>query len=73
MLITILIYLVLQAAIVLMPRVCARSAWLLGYSAPFTVVWGNLLTLRGWDEGVPYDQLFPSGEIQLKQSSEASH
>jgi hypothetical protein len=37
------------------------SAWLLGYtSTPFTVIWGNPITTKGWDEGVPYDRLFPS-------------
>jgi hypothetical protein len=36
------------------------TAWLLGYTAtPFTVVWGNPITIQGWDEGVPYDRLFP--------------
>lgn len=35
-------------------------AWLTGYSTtPFTVVWGNIVTLQGWDEGVPYHALFP--------------
>jgi hypothetical protein len=34
-------------------------AWVLGCTAtPFTVIWGNPVTIRGWDEGVPYDQLF---------------
>ena len=38
----------------------STSAWLLGYTAtPFTVVWGNPITIQGWDEGVPYDLLFP--------------
>lgn len=38
----------------------AGTAWLLGYSpTPFTVVWGNPITTKGWDEGVPYDALFP--------------
>jgi hypothetical protein len=40
----------------------STTAWLLGYtSTPFTVVWGNPITMLGWDEGVPYDQLFASG------------
>ncbi len=57
-----LIYMALQAAIVIMHEYThAGSAWLLGYSAtPFTVVWGSVLTLRGFDEGVPYDRLFPA-------------
>jgi hypothetical protein len=59
--ITFLIYMVLQAAIVIMHEYThAVSAWILGYSpTPFTVIWGSVLTLRGFDEGVPYDQLFP--------------
>ena len=37
----------------------STTAWLLGYtSTPFTVVWGNPITIVGWDEGVPYDDLF---------------
>lgn len=61
--ITFLIYMVLQAAIVIMHEYThAGTSWLLGYSStPFTVVWGSVLTLRGFDEGVPYDQLFPRG------------
>jgi hypothetical protein len=60
--ITIAMYLVLQAIIILMHEYAhSTAAWLLGYiPTPFTVVWGNLLTLRGWDEGVPYDRLFPA-------------
>ena len=60
---TVPLFLALQALIILMHEYAHSSAaWLLGYSAtPATVVWGDLLTLRGWDEGVPYDQLFASG------------
>ena len=37
----------------------STTAWLLGYtSTPFTVVWGNPIIITGWDEGVPYDDLF---------------
>jgi hypothetical protein len=37
------------------------SAWLLGYTrTPLTIVWGNPITITGWDEGVPYDRLFPA-------------
>ena len=47
--ITFLIYMILQAAIVIMHEYThAGTSWLLGYSpTPFTVVWGNVLTLRG--------------------------
>jgi len=40
----------------------STAAWLLGYTPrPLSIVWGNPLTMKGWDEGVPYDRLFPSG------------
>ena len=56
-------YLALQAFIILVHEYAhSIAAWLLGYTpTPRTVIWGNLVTMRGWDEGVPYDQLFPSG------------
>ena len=55
-------YLVIQTFVVIAhEHVHSTTAWLLGYTAtPFTVVWGNPITIRGWDEGVPYDALFPS-------------
>jgi hypothetical protein len=28
---------------------------------PLDIIWGNHLTLRGWDEGVHYSQLYSSG------------
>ncbi len=60
--IAIVTYLVLQAAtIVAHEFVHSTAAWLLGYTpSAFSVVWGNPITMRGWDEGVPYDKLFPS-------------
>lgn len=59
---TVVVYFALQALIVVMHEYAHSSAaWLLGYTrTPFTVVWGNPVTVQGWDEGVPYDQLFPS-------------
>lgn len=61
-LVTLAIYFLLQAIIVVLhEHAHSTAAWILGYSStPFTVVWGNPLTILGWDEGVPYDQLFPS-------------
>jgi hypothetical protein len=60
-LMTIPIYFALQTiVIVLHEHAHSTAAWLLGYTrTPFTVTWGNPFTMRGWDEGVPYDQLFP--------------
>jgi hypothetical protein len=62
-LVTLAIYFALQAVIILAHEYAhSTAAWLLGYTpTPLTVIWGNLVTMRGWDEGVPYDQLFPSG------------
>jgi hypothetical protein len=61
-LVTLAIYFALQAVVVVLhEHAHSTAAWLLGYtSTPLTVVWGNPLTIIGWDEGVPYDQLFPS-------------
>jgi hypothetical protein len=53
-------YFFLQTVLIIMHEyVHSTAAWLLGYMpTPFTVVWGNPITDTGWDEGVPYDQLF---------------
>ena len=61
-LVTLAIYFALQAIVVVLhEHAHSTAAWLLGYtSTPFTVVWGNPITILGWDEGVPYDQIFPS-------------
>jgi hypothetical protein len=61
-LLTIALYFALQAIVVVLhEHAHSTAAWLLGYTrTPFTVIWGNPLTIQGWDEGVPYDQLFPS-------------
>lgn len=61
-LLMIFLYFVLQDLITLVHEYAhSTAAWLLGYTpSPFTVVWGNWIVPKGWDEGVPYDQLFPS-------------
>ena len=58
-------FLVLQTLIVVLhEHVHSTMAWLLGYTGtPFTVIWGNPVTMTGWDEGVPYDRLFPRGGV----------
>lgn len=58
---TLLLLLLLQNVIAIAHEYAhSMSAWLLGYTpTPFTVVWGNPLMVTGWDEGVPYDRLFP--------------
>ena len=57
-----LMYFALQTVVIITHEYAhSTAAWLLGYAAtPFTVVWGNPVTIRGWDEGVSYDQLFAS-------------
>ncbi len=59
---TVTVYFALQAVVVVLHEYAhSTAAWLLGYShTPLTVIWGNPLTIEGWDEGVPYDRLFPS-------------
>lgn len=61
-LVTILLYFALQTIVVIAHEYAhSIAAWLLGYTAtPLTVVWGNPITIRGWDERVPYDQVFRS-------------
>lgn len=61
-LLTMALYFAAQTVIVILhEHAHSTAAWLLGYTpTPFTVVWGNPLTILGWDEGVPYDQLFRS-------------
>lgn len=31
--------------------------------SPFDIVWGNPLTMLGWDEGVTYQELFAAGHL----------
>lgn len=52
----------MQAAVVVMHELTHSTvAWLLGdMPSPFGIVWGNPVTLRGWDEGVAYSRLFPA-------------
>ena len=62
LLLTVALYFAEQALVVILhEHAHSTAAWLLGYTpTPFTVVWGNPLTILGWDEGVPYDQIFRS-------------
>lgn len=56
-------YFSLQAVIVILhEHLHSTTAYLLGHlTSPFAIVWGNPLTLDGWDEGVSYSALFSSG------------
>jgi hypothetical protein len=50
-----------SATVVMHEFTHSTVAWLIGYMpSPLSIVWGNPLTMRGWDEGVPYHRLFPS-------------
>ena len=61
--IVLLTFAVLQSAVVVMHEFThSTTAWLLGcMPSPLGIVWGNPLLMTGWDEGVHYSQLFPSG------------
>ena len=56
-------YFFIQAVIVILhEHIHSTTAYLLGHMQdPLAVVWGNPLTLDGWDEGVSYSGLFTSG------------
>lgn len=62
--ISIVTFFVMQAVVVVMHELTHSAvAWLFGYMAnPFDIVWGNLLTAKGWDEGVNYSDLKPLAE-----------
>ena len=48
--------------VILHEHIHSTTAYLLGHmSSPFAIVWGNPLTLSGWDEGVSYSALFSAG------------
>ena len=48
--------------VILHEHIHSTTAYLLGHMAsPFAIVWGNPLTLSGWDEGVSYSTLFSCG------------
>jgi hypothetical protein len=61
-LLTVVLYFSAQTVIVILHEYAhSTTAWLLGCTQTFrTVIWGNPLTITGWDEGVPYDQVFRS-------------
>lgn len=63
--ITVLTCAVFQAVVVIMHEFThSTMAWMLGHMrSPLDIVWGNPLTLTGWDEGVEYSQLYISGHF----------
>ncbi|MDO9034372.1 MAG: hypothetical protein Q7U51_04130 [Methanoregula sp.] len=56
-------YFFLQSVIVIIhEHIHSTTAYLLGHMQnPLAIVWGNPLTLNGWDEGVSYSALFSAG------------
>jgi len=63
MIIVIMTFAVLQSVVVVMHEFThSTAAWLFGdMPSPLGIVWGNPLMMTGWDEGVHYSKLFPSG------------
>lgn len=61
--ITIATFLVLQTMIVIIHEFThSTMAWALGeMESPLGIVWGNPLTMTGWDEGVQYERIFSQG------------
>lgn len=61
--IAIVTFLALQSLIVVVHEFThSTMAWLLGdMKSPLGIVWGNSLTMTGWDEGVDYDHIFSQG------------
>lgn len=56
-------YIFLQTVIVIVhEHIHSSTAWLLGHmDSPLDIIWGNPVTLVGWDEGVSYSDLFAGG------------
>ena len=49
--------------VVVHEHVHSTTAYLMGHMhSPFDIVWGNLVTLDGWDEGVSYSAMFTAGQ-----------
>ncbi len=61
--ISIATFLALQSLIVVVHEFThSTMAWTLGdMKTPLGIVWGNPLTMTGWDEGVEYEHLFAQG------------
>lgn len=63
--IAVVTFVVMQTLVVVMHEFTHSTvAWLLGHMrSPFDIIWGNPLTLKGWDEGVHYRELVRSGHL----------
>ncbi|MBC8273519.1 MAG: hypothetical protein H8E40_00905, partial [Chloroflexi bacterium] len=66
MIIVVVTFAILQAVVVVMHEFTHSTvAWILGYMrSPLDIVWGNPLTLTGWDEGAHSSELFASGHLR---------
>ncbi len=60
LIIVVLSFLVLQSLVVVMHEFTHSTvAWILGHKeSPFGIIWGNPITMTGWDEGVSYHKQF---------------
>ena len=63
--IVVVTFVVMQTLVVVIHEFTHSTvAWLLGHMrSPLDIVWGNPLTLKGWDEGVSYTELIKSGHL----------
>jgi len=49
--------------VVIHEHIHSTTAYLLGHmQSPFDIIWGNPVTLEGWDEGVSYSAMFSAGQ-----------
>jgi len=57
-------YIFFQAVIVIVhEHIHSTTAYLLGHmQSPLDIIWGNPVTLAGWDEGVWYSHMFAMGQ-----------
>ncbi len=64
LLITIGTFLVFQSCVVVIHEFTHSTiAWLLGeMKSPLGIIWGNPITMTGWDEGVEYTKMFTRGD-----------
>lgn len=66
--IVVVTFVIMQTLVVIMHEFTHSTiAWFLGHmSSPLDIIWGNPLTLSGWDEGVSYIKLIKSGHLMAE-------
>ncbi|WP_432734915.1 hypothetical protein [Maridesulfovibrio sp. FT414] len=64
LLLVVFIFMFMQALIILLHEFMHSTVgWLIGAgNSPSGIVWGNPVTMTGWDEGVDYERLFVLGK-----------